>query len=218
MAICDECNALITEFDNLLKKARKLDRLFTGMQEETSLDLTLQRLNTYRDHFSLTRIPEVKKEQTHFDYLEQDSESEAEVIEEPQIIEEFYEDEEIIENVANEIYLEDNLELDESMQSEETIYSSEDVGDLYQKSHGRAEKTEDEKLFNFKCQICVEEFINMRLLTQHCKSVHNTIPLVKCCSESCGKTLSTWRRLIIHKEKHFPNENSAKLRCEICKR
>lgn len=194
--------------------------MFGFQQEETDFDLTTERLNAYRDHFSLTRIPEVKKEQAHFDFIEQeqDSDLEAETVEEPEIIEEFFEDEEIIENVVDEIYLEDNLELDESMQCEETIFSSEEVRDLYQKSNGRLEKTENEKLFNFKCQICVDEFNNMRLLTQHCKSVHNTIPFVKCCSESCGATLSTWRRLIIHKEKHFPDENSAKLRCEICKR
>ena len=35
MAICTECNFLITEFDSLLKKARKLDRLFTGLVSDS---------------------------------------------------------------------------------------------------------------------------------------------------------------------------------------
>lgn len=38
--------------------------------------------------------------------------------------------------------------------------------------------------------------------------------MVKCCSDSCNSVLRTWRRLMIHKEKHFPSASS--LKCQEC--
>lgn len=70
-------------------------------------------------------------------------------------------------------------------------------------------KTDDEKLFTFKCHICeVPEFIKMHELSSHCRALHSCLPQVKC---YCGKNLSTWRRLLIHKAKHFPSETD--IRC-----
>jgi hypothetical protein len=202
MKICVNCNAQITETSNLIEKARKLERLFTGLSQESDADLTIVRLNCYRAHFSL---PEQIVEQQSFELYE-DSEVHQESLEETEIIEETYEEEEIIENVGEEIYLEET-----KFETEEPAFIHEEVI--------KVEKSEDEKFFNFLCHVCEDnnEFPTMKLLTNHCQTVHNCLPLVKCCSESCGATLSTWRRLLIHKEKHFPSGNS-KFRCKICSR
>lgn len=79
--------------------------------------------------------------------------------------------------------------------------------------------TENEKLFNFQCHIC-ENLIysKFRDLLNHAKKIHNCLPQVVCCSKKCGKILSTWRRLMIHKEKHFPSPSDAVLRCDECYR
>jgi hypothetical protein len=216
--ICRECNDQILQFDDLINKAKYLDRLFDGLSEENVAELTLLRLNTYREHFKLKE----KIEFIEYKVEEVEQEIEYETIER---IEESYEEEEIIQEdygVAEEIYLEP-VEEDESLESEEVMFPQDPQ--QYFTSHTRKkprksdslEKNEDEKLFTFQCHICSEpEFINMKLLTIHCKSEHNCLPLVKCCSEECDASLSTWRRLLIHKDKHFPDNE--KLRCGECNR
>lgn len=79
------------------------------------------------------------------------------------------------------------------------------------------QKTDDEKFFIFACHFCNHpEFLNMKTLASHCKEEHNTTPKVTCCSEKCGAVLSTWRRLLIHKEQHFPSDD--RLKCPQCQR
>lgn len=48
-------------------------------------------------------------------------------------------------------------------------------------------------------------------LIRHCRESHNCIPKVNCI---CGKQLSTWKRLMIHKKKHFPDK--VNFNCEKC--
>lgn len=77
--------------------------------------------------------------------------------------------------------------------------------------------SENEKLFNFQCHLCEAlTFPRFKHLESHTKNSHNCLPQVLCCSEKCGKVLSTWRRLMIHKEKHFPSTNGSIMRCEEC--
>jgi hypothetical protein len=170
-------------------------------------------LLAYRAHFSLSGeiFDKPLTDSSFSEYIEEDviheSLEETEIIDEQ--IEEIYEDEEIIQNVEEEIYLE---ALEAETETEETIFQDEE-------SFKKLDKTEDEKYFRFQCHICDEpEFQNMRSLTNHCKSIHDALPLVKCCSENCNSVLSTWRRLLIHKEKHFPSETSSKFRCDSCNR
>lgn len=73
-------------------------------------------------------------------------------------------------------------------------------------------KTENEKLYEFKCHKCAEEFPKMQMLSSHCRSEHQTIPQVLCW---CGTVLSTWKRLMAHKSKHI-NE-ADEFTCGLCR-
>lgn len=55
------------------------------------------------------------------------------------------------------------------------------------------------------------EFPKMSLLAAHCKNSHNCLPQVNCV---CGKTLGTWKRLLIHKRKHLKESNG--FQCSEC--
>lgn len=226
--ICKDCNEQLTQIDDLFNKARNLERLFTGISEESDADLTIVRLNAYREHFKLKdKITEVNN--SEFEYIEykiedEETELEYETTEIIERIEEFNDDAIIQEEdygVAEEIYLEGN----ESIESEDAVFTHESQQQLINfapikpRNLDSIEKSEEEKLFIFQCHVCLQpEFTNMKLLSVHCKTLHNCLPLVKCCSEECDAKLSTWRRLLIHKEKHFPNSDGSKLRCGECNR
>ena len=75
----------------------------------------------------------------------------------------------------------------------------------------RHQKTEDEKLYEFKCHVCDLEFPKMLLLSAHCKTKHQILPKVLCW---CGKSLSTWKRLMAHKTKHI--KESGDFNCDDC--
>lgn len=82
-------------------------------------------------------------------------------------------------------------------------------------SDDEKEVTEIDKMFNFQCHICEDViFYKFYDLHHHVKNNHLCAPQVKCCDPKCGKILCTWRRLMIHKEKHFPSEEA--LKCETC--
>lgn len=188
------------------------------------MDLTILRLNAYRAHFNLQPISEVEEV---FKLEMQDAEPDAEFIEykvsedeADELIETIEElDSSMIqeeydithEEIGNEMYLEqvDDGEIEDEMQ-----YLS-DSHELHKTKTFEEEKTEDEKLFQFKCHICSHpEFLKMKALLLHCRQKHNCLPRVSCCSQECGAILSTWRRLLIHKDKHFPDDSL--LRCQEC--
>lgn len=52
----------------------------------------------------------------------------------------------------------------------------------------------------------------MCFLSRHCRKVHNCLPQVNC---FCGKQLGTWKRLLIHKQLHFPE--NVDYECKECK-
>jgi uncharacterized C2H2 Zn-finger protein len=52
----------------------------------------------------------------------------------------------------------------------------------------------------------------MSQLTSHCRKHHDCLPEVMC---FCGKTISTFKRLQIHKQKHFPEK--FEYECPECK-
>lgn len=65
---------------------------------------------------------------------------------------------------------------------------------------------------SFICHICKEEFEKMCFLSRHCRKVHCCLPQVNC---FCGKQLGTWKRLLIHKQLHFPEKIDYE--CKECK-
>lgn len=222
--ICYVCLDQFTQFHDFVVKAKSLERLFTGLKEENDVDLIPKRLNAYRAHFNLKSvIPETTSDDSNnqpdvdyecieyriddMEYKEEDGiltdtldEADSSTI----VQEEFVVDDEIfIEEEVEDTILEDYLQQPQqrlSIKSRNLI----------------TEKTEDEKLFTFSCHICSQEFLKMKLLALHCKEQHNCQPLVRCCSQDCDAVLSTWRRLMIHKENHFPSDEN--LRCPECQR
>jgi uncharacterized Zn-finger protein len=52
----------------------------------------------------------------------------------------------------------------------------------------------------------------MTTLSAHCRKIHDCLPEVMC---YCGKTLSTWKRLLVHKQKHFPEK--FQYECDECR-
>lgn len=209
-------------------RVKFLGRLFSGLQEENFSDLTVERLNAYRAHFNLSLISE-ELQQTLPDFEpKQEDECHYIEIEEAEYIED--DDnmhEEILEAVDVSIIQEDygiveeEVYMDENQLEEEELDISEDHQVEYKPkvSHlknNNTQQTEDEKLFTFQCHVCQIEVAKMKLLEAHCKQIHGCVPRVKCCSDECDSVLSTWRRLMIHKEKHFPTDNH--LKCHECSR
>lgn len=163
---------------------------------------SLERLNAYRAHFNLEPMPEdvflitIPDNNTEYDEMVTESlEYEA--------IEELETDQTIEQNefLREEVYVEDDGEKTE----ENVVYDFEQ------------QKTEEESFFCFQCHLCKHpEFPNMKLLSKHCKAFHDSLPKVRCCSEECDSILSTWRRLLIHKEKHFPSNH--RFHCPACQK
>ncbi|CRK86962.1 CLUMA_CG000778, isoform A [Clunio marinus] len=89
---------------------------------------------------------------------------------------------------------------------------STDSGGEERKNAKKYQKSEAEKLYDFVCHICKKEFDKMCFLTRHCRRVHKCIPQVNC---FCGKQLGTWKRLLIHKQLHFPEK--VDYECKECK-
>ena len=195
--------------------------MFNGLQEENEQDLSMKRLNAYRAHFDLPEMvledvtidrepDEIQMELV--DYQTNDNDVQSEILEEhiesPVAHEEYeLEEETYLEEVEEEV-LDDSYYLDDHQDYENMPKTPNN------KSQAN-EKTEDEKMFNFQCHICQHsEFLKMKILSAHCRTEHNCLPRVKCCSDKCDSVLSTWRRLMIHKEEHFPNHE--RLRCPEC--
>lgn len=207
--------------NELVTKARELVRMFNGLAEENESDLSMMRLNAYRAHFNLPPLElefvkiEEKTENQPLQYVEeyQTAESDSKMGELEEIVEEhvdspFAQEEEQLFLVESESYIEEEV-VEETLEATQmhrlTLPTASD------------KKTEDEQFFSFTCHICNHpEFLSMKALTAHCKEEHNTIPQVRCCSDQCDSVLSTWRRLLIHKEKHFPSDE--RLKCPQCQR
>lgn len=192
----------------MITKANKLTKMFNGLDEENKEDLMndITRLNAYRSHFQLDEMlvieePEENEEQVPL--------KEEILFEEMEIVEEYLDDENYLQSNPEKTKKEEEINPEDFNQEEEDEEEFENLRDYI--------KADYEKNFTFKCHLCEEPTFNrMTDLDHHCREVHQTLPKVKCCSEECGKYLSTLRRLIIHKEMHFPSETV--LKCEICKK
>lgn len=102
----------------------------------------------------------------------------------------------------------EQLMLNQTQSSE----SDQEVQSVQVKRKKKYRKSNDEKMFDFVCHICSEEFQKMSFLSKHCRRVHNCLPQVNC---FCGKQLGTWKRLLIHKQLHFPEKLDYE--CKECK-
>ncbi|KAL7011170.1 hypothetical protein ACKWTF_014131 [Chironomus riparius] len=214
--ICDDCNYQLSQFLIFTIRAKEVNEMFKGLDDEDPSDLCIRRLNAYRSHFKLSAL--LALESTNFsqdkpdedieeiyEFID-DAESTEALVEPDAIVEEILvetvNDDEEMEEIVEE-YVDEELENEESLEDDKTF--------MYHMSNSNKLL----KLFTFKCHLCDQPvYPNMKLLTEHCQTVHNSQPSVKCCSDECGKMLQTWRRLMIHKEKHFPSEEA--MTCGIC--
>lgn len=234
LVLCQDCNIFLYQINSFIEQAKIMAKMFNGLDEESESDLTVKRLNAYRAHFNLNfMISEDDKEQKSTiqklepidSYAFKVEECDPDYEEENLIVEHI--DDSVITDASTSFEIENNqvepLEHDAIIESDEEVdedseMSSPNDNDKPRKSEKRSknsilEKTEAEKLFKFKCHICDEpEYTKMFLLKAHCQKLHNCLPSVQC---TCGKMLSTWRRLLIHKEKHFPREN-CQTKCSDC--
>jgi hypothetical protein len=113
------------------------------------------------------------------------------------------EDEEEVVESEIEIAVEEYLEEDEELDPTESP--------IVARQKRKIQKSEDEKLYEFKCHVCRQEFPKMLLLSAHCKTEHQTLPQVLCW---CGTALSSWKRLMAHKAKHI--KESGDFNCSDC--
>ncbi|KAG5676496.1 hypothetical protein PVAND_006327 [Polypedilum vanderplanki] len=183
--ICITCKNQLQNINLFITKVQVVDKMFIGLDDEEPEDLTKERLNAYRNYFKLSTLNEPK------------------IITNDDIIE-------MIEDVQEE-------------NSEEQVIMYEDDGiaeEFILDADGQEEVQEeppniDFSIWNFKCHLCDQKpYENMALLSKHCRLEHDASPSVKCCSNDCEKMLGSWKRLLIHKEKHFPSYN--KLVCQVC--
>lgn len=224
LRVCCECHQAIMRVNEIVESAKNLSRLYTGLLEENPADLTLERLNAYRAHFNLktmiTHEEEVHEDMQVYEYIEYNLEPEEEALEDETV-----EMDSSMKREEEEIYEEEVYEEEIEELLDDSQFSVSYVTDSFEEKYKPPQsfsrrsdmttKTDDEMLFTFQCHLCAQpEFLKMRLLTMHCRKMHNCLPLVKCCSDDCDAVLSTWRRLMIHKEKHFPNYE--RLRCSEC--
>lgn len=242
--ICIDCFTILKNTLDMIKKAKELERLFEGLLQENDSDLTIKRLNAYRAHFQLQSMisEDIFKEEIQNDqkeeeevyeslrYIEldvdQDDHNDTEYVDSNLVqqdqtilkLEELSQDVEIItEMEQSEVSL---ITQDEDYDIEGESYDEqfvEVVVSVQTSDNNSIVKTDVEKMFTFQCHLCShEEFTNMKLLSRHCREVHNALPMVKCCSDECESVLSTWRRLMIHKDKHFPHDDQIK--CNECQK
>ncbi|XP_070490842.1 gastrula zinc finger protein XlCGF26.1-like [Chironomus tepperi] len=196
--ICLDCGSVLNIYHEFRMKTKHIQKMFGELCGNKSLD----EINSIRSRYNLevgTIIEEnhdnsfgqihviVKDEpDIHNESIEIDD---SEIIEQEVIEEEF-----IIEEHLEEADVKDFNIIDKKALKKQSI-----------------NKTELEKLFQFKCHECNEEFMKMHPLAVHCKQEHNTKPQVECL---CGKKLSSWKRLMDHKARHFKDENP--FRCTEC--
>lgn len=77
------------------------------------------------------------------------------------------------------------------------------------------QKTESEKLYEFKCRICCLEFPKMQLLATHCRT-HSPEALPEVSCPWCGVMLNSWKRCMAHKSKHLQLLEADEFICRIC--
>lgn len=192
MLICLECATFLNSYYEFITKAKNIQEMFTELDENKSLD----DINTIRSRYNLD--PGIIIEETNdstYGHIVVNVEEEICT--------------ESIENDESEIIEQEIIE--EDFKIEEHFTETDNLSNKKIHKKQSPNRNEIEKLYQFKCHECNLEFPKMHSLTIHCKQEHNTKPQVECL---CGKKLSTWKRLMDHKARHFKDDNAFK--CAEC--
>lgn len=199
VTVCSECASFLADINAFKFRTIAMQEMFDKLERNpTKSDLTeVENINLIRIHFGLMEgASEVLLDPS--DEIEEDS-KEADIKDDkPDFFMDCYEQEA------------EYIDGSDTIAYEETPSPSQDNR---RKSYRRKnlEKTENEKLYEFKCHICDLEFSKMQLLSAHCRSSHQTNPQVLCW---CGVVLSTWKRLMAHKSKHIKEDDE--FNCSKC--
>lgn len=169
-------------------RACAIQEMFNELnQHQGENPLSLEELNLVRTHFGLSQCTEFVEDDLEGVTVQPNSEIKEEI------------DQDVVQFID-----ECGSEIDDKQETSNSKRKS------YHKRN--LEKTESEKLYEFKCHICDLEFPKMQLLSVHCRSIHQTSPKVLCW---CGAILSTWKRLMAHKSKHIKEDDE--YGCKNCK-
>ncbi|CRL07503.1 CLUMA_CG020469, isoform A [Clunio marinus] len=186
LLICLDCVRFLNNLSIFKTKAQMLQSMFKELRDYSDLhstELSENELNTFRSRFGLKKINGSGEKDIHI-------EKEEEIHEFVMPSEEDHHKESGIDQIIE-------------------IKSIKEITN--RKTKEKNEQTDTEKLYEFKCHVCNEEFTKMPLLTRHCHAVHQTTPQVLC---FCGTFLSSWKRLMAHKSKHIKDDNGFK--CNKC--
>lgn len=185
--ICLECVTFLNSCIEFLKRSKQIQSMF----EEVKNCEDKEQINTLRILYDLQPIEIIEEEEDH-GFKQVQPIMSANAINSIVIFEEGREMDD--EDFMIEEHLEENNLENESFQVEKMT------------------KSEIEKLYQFKCHVCFEEFSKMQQLTTHCKKDHKEAAQVECI---CGKRLSSWKRLMDHRTRHFKDKDGYK--CNECK-
>lgn len=181
--ICFKCESILEEFKNFRSRTILMQEMFDELQSAQSDE-------------------EISKIRSKFGFSEIMKEENDLIIVKDEDCDEIYTEYLIPTDGENETTTEEYLD-----ETEETPKM-----EMKKKTYRRKlEKTENEKLYEFKCHICSDEFPKMQALSNHCRTTHQTNPQVLCW---CGTLLSTWKRLMAHKSKHIQEDDEYK--CDCC--
>lgn len=226
--MCLQCNNYMFDLYQFIERSKAMELMFLDLETNSSsneyedcemisnirnrygLKMLIDDKNTELEHLfnsNITGALEIKIENE----MEIPTESETNPIDEKEFIEE-----ETVVNAESDVeeYIDFQEESEDSTNFKEENESASDFEQEVEKSK-RWKKVGDDQHefeFTFECHICKEEFTKMAHLTAHCCEHHDCQPEVIC---FCGKTLSTWKRLQIHRQKHFPE--TFNYECTECK-
>lgn len=159
--------------------------MFTELQQTQNTESDFDEINLIRIHFGLHELLDSATDK-------------LDGLDNPAIKAEEFDEQ------SEEFLTESIIEYDELEQEEECI-------EIEPSETHQARKTENEKLYEFKCHVCGQEFSKMQVLSAHCRIEHQTQAQVSCW---CGKLLSSWKRLMAHKSKHI--QDNDEFACKLC--
>lgn len=190
----------------MIARGRAVDGMFQELQErERTEALSSEEISDIRHDFGFETHTnsEIKEDYLEHDIEEQEKEEEEETDREEtqEVIYEEVESSSAIEEL--ELEPEDDLEYEVTEEPSELISN---FGTLR-----NTKRSPDEDMFTYKCHICFEIFERMCFLANHTRTAHQSMPKVAC---TCGRFLSTWDSLMVHKRKHSADENN--FACDLC--
>lgn len=189
--ICLECITFVNTCLEFSKRSKQIQAMF----EEAKSCEDKEQINSLRILYDLQPVQETDTEMMKKDHG-------------------FHHTIVIANEINSTVIFEEGSEIDdEDFMIEEHLEENCPENDLKEHLHvEKLSKSETEMLYNYQCHVCEAQFPKMQQLSNHCKKDHNEACQVEC---TCGKLLSSWKRLMDHRTRHFKDEDGYK--CNECK-